>query len=843
MIIFSCGKKNIAPPSLPVVDVVGKVVVTLPSQKCKVAMPGMTIPMGSRIAVPPASKILIGMNRYNSVSAMGNTFFSLDSIIGVGPRTLLAMSIDKGKIFCSIRIHITTNAFKVSSMDQNTCVSLRIGKDGRNAVLKTIGGPVAAVFPDSQPSVVPSCCKMLVREGQKVIGPTPLTTSDFEEIVSFVGKTIADSIIDNAFCPQTIQNEQNPPPQWEKTPKSEGEAGKQFIDTLVAGNPEGGPITYKLINGPQGMNVDAKSGVVRFFPKLPGTYSVQVSASDSSNIPANMTYELFIIAPSPKPGKRLVNAVINLPGMAVIGEPIRIDASQSASSKTLLKNLLFRFDINGDGVWDYPSTGAFGAKPVVTHVFKAEGVYTVRVQVKTTDGKIVNAQNKIAIHEKPGARIFLSPPTAFVNKECVFDAGRSSISPSSASFEVRWDLDNNGTWDYPENGGYTTMKTMKKTWNKAGLYTVVLEIKDRFGSMSWANVDVNVHAAQSPAPAVDSGRSINKPAMVKAGGNYLTHVNSPVELKGEALSPDSKIERYSWDFQGDGAYDTSLTTTAKMQHTYSKPGTYRAVLKIVTNDSKEWFDTATVVVINSPPVAHGGKDILSTQGKKITLHGTGEDPDGRIALYEWDFEGDGSYDWSSQKNGDVKHVFNQYSYAAFRVTDGNGATGCDTLRVVICPEGMTGVEPGPFCIDNYEWPNSRGKEPLRDISFFEARNKCLSAGKRLCAGNEWEAACAGEHGVQYPKSSSPVEQNCNVVGNRFFSNRIAPSGSFPDCKSPAGVYDMNGNVEEWTDGFEGDSAFVYGGSWHHDLAHAQCSSRLPLIKSKGFFYVGFRCCK
>jgi hypothetical protein len=395
--------------------------------------------------------------------------------------------------------------------------------------------------------------------------------------------------------------------------------------------------------------------------------------------------------------------------------------------------------------------------------------------MRNADGRIAVAENRIVVHAKPEARISVSPQTVFMKKECVLDAGQSSVSKPPASFEVRWDLDNNGTWDYPETGGYTTAKTVKKTWNEAGLYTVVLEIKDCFGSLAWASAEVKAHPASAPTP-VPASKPVIEPARLN---------NKPAAVK----------------------------------------------------------DIVTVKVLNAPPSAHAGEDVLSKKGRKVALKGTGEDPDGRIVLYEWDFDGNGSFDWSSPKSGEVKRVFNEYSSAVFRVTDNNGVMAKDTLRVVICPEGMTGVEPGPFCIDNYEWPNSRGKEPLRDISLAMAREKCLAAGKRLCTGGEWEAACAGKRNVRYPQSNSPPEQNCNVVGNRFFSNRVAPSGSFPECKSPAGVFDMNGNVDEWTDDGGGDSAFVYGGSWHHDLANAQCSSKLPLLKYKGYFYVGFRCCK
>ena len=294
---------------------------------------------------------------------------------------------------------------------------------------------------------------------------------------------------------------------------------------------------------------------------------------------------------------------------------------------------------------------------------------------------------------------------------------------------------------------------------------------------------------------------------------------------------------------GKGQYEWSSPTSGKVRHSYTKSGVYKAVLKVTTNDGKQWRDTTSITIVNTPPQAHAGKPILSKNGRTIKLKGTGEDADGRIVLYEWDFNGDGTYDWSSTKNGIVKHEFDSYSHAILRVTDDDGATATDTLRVVICPEGMESVENGPYCIDAYEWPNISGKEPEREMTYFDAEKKCLGAGKHLCTSQEWENACMGNERQEYPKSLSPAVQTCNVIGNRYYPNKVAPSGAFPDCKSPVGAYDMNGNVAEWTQGGGVDSAFVYGGSWHHDLGFTTCSSKLPLQKSKGYFYVGFRCCK
>jgi PKD repeat protein len=842
--LSSCQRKNTAPASLPVLEIIGKARITLPTHECRDAQPGMAVPAGSQIAVAFGSRLSVGVNEYRMLCAGENTVFSIDSIVDSGPRTAVAVRISEGKILCSIDARIGADALSIGMLDRDVTAVIRITKGGERIVLKTIGGSLSAALPDSQNTVIPSCCKMLFGECRRASEPMPLTTKDFEELVWFMGKNAADSLIDNALCPQSVKNEQNFPPQWETAPEAEGVAGKELLDTLFAIDPEGSPVTYRLVDGPKGMTVDTQSGLVRFVSKSPATHSIEVAAFDSFNASSHMTYKLIIQAPLQKSSKQTPRAAINLPGGAPTGEMVRIDASRSARSEALLKKYSFRFDVNGDGVWEYPAGGAFGEHPSVTHAFKNEGNYTVTVQVKNADGKTAEARGTIAIHAKPQARISLSQQKVKVDQECVFDAGGSSVSVSGLPYVVRWDMDNNGTWDFPDNGGYCSATTFKKSWNQPGRYTVVLEIKDGFGALAWASAEVQV--LPPPAPAQPQTAAEGKPAIVKAGGPYRTRAGRALSLEGEAQDPDSKIERFSWDFQADGSYDTSFPAPAKVQHTYGKPGVYRAVFKVVTDDRKEWFDTAAVMVENTPPVAHAGEDIVSEKGKQVSLRGSGEDAEGSVALYEWDFNADGAIDWSSPKSGKVKHAFDRSASAVLRVTDEQGTAATDTLRVVICTEGMTAVEEGPsgpFCIDDFEWPNSRGKEPLREVTFIQAREKCAAEGKRLCTGKEWELACAGSHGVRYPKSRSPDEQNCNVAGNHAFVNRVAPSGSLSDCRSPAGIFDMNGNVCEWVEEGGPDSAFVYGGSWHHELGNARCGSKMSLAKNRGYFYVGFRCCK
>ena len=73
------------------------------------------------------------------------------------------------------------------------------------------------------------------------------------------------------------------------------------------------------------------------------------------------------------------------------------------------------------------------------------------------------------------------------------------------------------------------------------------------------------------------------------------------------------------------------------------------------------------------------------RGIPLFLNGTGYDPDGIITLYEWDFNGDGKYDWNSTVIGTTYHTYNKTGFfnASFRITDNDNGIVSYTLKVEI----------------------------------------------------------------------------------------------------------------------------------------------------------------
>jgi formylglycine-generating enzyme len=168
-----------------------------------------------------------------------------------------------------------------------------------------------------------------------------------------------------------------------------------------------------------------------------------------------------------------------------------------------------------------------------------------------------------------------------------------------------------------------------------------------------------------------------------------------------------------------------------------------------------------------------------------------------------------------------------------------------------------------FCMDRFEYPNVLGQNPMIVVTFHEAEAMCKKSSKRLCNENEWTFACEGEEVRPYPygwtrdASACVVDRNWKPFVEGGLSPRDSdkaraeldrlwqaePSGARGACKSPFGVYDMTGNVDEWTHSARttGFSSILKGGYWGPVRARCRPATR---AHNEDFvaYQQGFRCC-
>jgi hypothetical protein len=140
-------------------------------------------------------------------------------------------------------------------------------------------------------------------------------------------------------------------------------------------------------------------------------------------------------------------------------------------------------------------------------------------------------------------------------------------------------------------------------------------------------------------------------------------------------------------WKGTDIYEIS-TTDATGQATFTlDPTTPGQLLVTVTKHNYLPYEgISTVVSNNQPPLAEAGGPYTGTAGQSIQLDGSASyDPDGVIILFEWDFDNDGTYDWSSPTTGVTNHTYTTGGayIARIRVTDNQTAQANDTATVTI----------------------------------------------------------------------------------------------------------------------------------------------------------------
>jgi sulfatase modifying factor 1 len=231
----------------------------------------------------------------------------------------------------------------------------------------------------------------------------------------------------------------------------------------------------------------------------------------------------------------------------------------------------------------------------------------------------------------------------------------------------------------------------------------------------------------------------------------------------------------------------------------------------------------------------------------------------------------------------------------FNVVEGTLAS---PVEGAVCPPEMANVE-GRFCIDKWEGSLvevlTDGREvpwspystlaaldpshqlravsaanvfPQAYISAAQASRACAASGKRLCAPVEWRKACAGPDASTFGYGTERVSGRCNDEGRspmlelypqvaqswnlvgmtemndprlNQLDGTLAPTGAHSGCTNGYGVFDMVGNLHEWTN----DPNGTFQGGYYLDT-HKNGDGCTYRTVAHEFTYhdysTGFRCC-
>lgn len=146
-------------------------------------------------------------------------------------------------------------------------------------------------------------------------------------------------------------------------------------------------------------------------------------------------------------------------------------------------------------------------------------------------------------------------------------------------------------------------------------------------------------------------------------------------------------------------------------------------------------------------------------------------------------------------------------------------------------------------------------QPVVGVSWYAARTYCLwlslmeSKGQdinryRLPTEWEWEYAASGKEKRQYPWPKEKGEPNSKLLNYDGNVGETTPVGSYPEGATPEGLYDMAGNVDEWTDSWYNEETrsarVVHGGSWYNSAEYCRSAFRSGYPPDYRNYFIGFR---
>lgn len=244
---------------------------------------------------------------------------------------------------------------------------------------------------------------------------------------------------------------------------------------------------------------------------------------------------------------------------------------------------------------------------------------------------------------------------------------------TAAVISYEWDLNGDGTFERRDTVG----GNVSFSYTQPGSYAVKLRVTDNTGRQDTQTLNLVV----ANAPPVITGQAQPSNGQV------------PLTVSFTATATDNEgIALYEWDFQGDGTFDYSSPTTPSTSHVYTTVGVFNPVLRVtdrlgVSATLAVPATTVRAAPVGSPTVTASASPTSGNTPLTVNFSGTASDPQNRgFATWEWDFEGDGTYDRSGATAAQqfIYSTAGTY-FPRLRVTTNDGRTAEDVVQVTVRP--------------------------------------------------------------------------------------------------------------------------------------------------------------
>lgn len=284
----------------------------------------------------------------------------------------------------------------------------------------------------------------------------------------------------------------------------------------------------------------------------------------------------------------------------------------------------------------------------------------------------------------PSAICTIEPSVGNISTVFILNASASTDAEDpSSELEVRWDVGYNGSWDVD----WTKDKTVEWTFTEPGTYLVLFEVRDTTLAMNDSDGVVQV---RNEAPVASF---VVTPVAGNVSTMFVFDASNSTDL--ETVTGTLEVR---WDWENDGSWDTSWSTSKLATHEFSSDGVHTVALQVMDPDGLLGNITRQVVVDSVPPHAYAGQGQVVEVDTLVYFDGSGSTDNIGIANYTWRFDYGGTErtvfgvnsSWLFSEKG-------TYS-VTLTVKDAAGQTDTDVTTIVVEAKDTSG-----FTLSDYWW--------------------------------------------------------------------------------------------------------------------------------------------
>jgi subtilisin-like proprotein convertase family protein len=274
------------------------------------------------------------------------------------------------------------------------------------------------------------------------------------------------------------------------------------------------------------------------------------------------------------------------------------------------------------------------------------------------------------------AKLTATPNPVDPGADVVLNAAASASADPGGITRYEWDLaDGTGFHE----GATPTTATRTVRFAQRGTRTVTVRVSDATGVIGTAAVHLIVSQLPNAIIGLPSGVKEQTFATLDGSGS-----NDP---DGGAISS------YEWETDGDD--DFNDYTGPQPSVYFATPGSHTIKLRVTDGDGAQRTATSTLSVIATTPPS---PSFVATPnpvvaGQSVTFDAGGSTDDGTIVRYEWDLDGNGSYETNGGASPLVTRSFPNATVMSIgvRATDDDGRTAVARSPLVVnAPAGAGG---------------------------------------------------------------------------------------------------------------------------------------------------------